>query len=99
MIILYNASSDWSRQSHERSNKTSCLPGNEYHIPLLRKPQDISCKCYEKTEMNNRCKQRIINKSKIILDNSNFYLNKKSKSSIYDLNSCCWLKKDEKKNY
>lgn len=27
MIIPYNVSSDWSRESRDCANKTSCLPG------------------------------------------------------------------------
>lgn len=40
MIILYNATSYWFRKSRNRANKTSCLPGNKYHIQPLRKRRD-----------------------------------------------------------
>lgn len=42
MIILYNTSPDWSRESRDRANKTSCLPGNKYRVSPLRKSRDFS---------------------------------------------------------
>lgn len=48
MIILYNTSSDWSRELHDKANKTSCLLGNKYHVSPLWKSRDFSFQWYKK---------------------------------------------------
>lgn len=63
MIILCNVSSDWSRESHDRTNKTSCLPGNKYRVSPLQKSRDFSFQRYEKSHsmLTNMIKSKISN--------------------------------------
>lgn len=56
MIILFNASSDCSRNSRDGANKTSCLPGNKYRVSSLRKSRDFLFQKYKKkANVSIRC--------------------------------------------
>lgn len=66
MIILYNASFDWSKKSRGRMKRTSCLPENKtystyseisgFFILMVLKSR------YENTMWTNRIKSEILNK-------------------------------------
>lgn len=58
MIILYTASSDWSKKSRDWATETSCFPGEQKSYPTSE-PLGLSFERYEKAD--NMIKFEIFN--------------------------------------
>lgn len=81
MIIPYNVSSDWSRESRDCANKTSCLPGKNiisHHFGSL-------------VIFHTKCRKKLIghtmltNKS-LLFNHLNSLYATKTNLTVFDLN-------------
>lgn len=72
MIFLYNATSDWYRESRDSANKTSCLPAKKYLVSPFRKSRIFSFRRYKKAKIIIRCWQKYL-MFEFSLNHKNFF--------------------------